>query len=51
MNLGTRGALTFHLGDYCFAVRVEEAGRRDRKCGREGRQPHTHTTTAFNRRA
>jgi chemotaxis signal transduction protein len=26
MNLGTRGALTFHLGDYCFAVRVEEAG-------------------------
>jgi len=26
MNLGTRGALTFRLGDYCFAVRVEEAG-------------------------
>ncbi len=26
MNLGTRGALTFHLGDFCFAVRVEEAG-------------------------
>ncbi len=26
MNLGTRGALTFRLGEYCFAVRVEEAG-------------------------
>jgi len=26
MNLGTRGALTFRLGDYNFAVRVEEAG-------------------------
>ena len=26
MNLGTRGALTFRLGDYSFAVRVEEAG-------------------------
>jgi chemotaxis signal transduction protein len=26
MNLGTRGALTFKLGDYNFAVRVEEAG-------------------------
>jgi len=26
MNLGTRGALTFPLGDYWFAVRVEEAG-------------------------
>ncbi|TMQ58154.1 MAG: chemotaxis protein CheW [Candidatus Eisenbacteria bacterium] len=26
MNLGTRGALTFRLGDFCFAVRVEEAG-------------------------
>ncbi|MBI4364293.1 MAG: chemotaxis protein CheW [Candidatus Latescibacteria bacterium] len=25
MNLGTRGALTFRLGDYGFAVRVEEA--------------------------
>src|SRR5262245_49102914 len=26
MNLGTRGALTFRLGDTSFAVRVEEAG-------------------------
>lgn len=26
MNLGTRGALTFRLGDFSFAVRVEEAG-------------------------
>lgn len=26
MNLGTRGALTFRLGERCFAVRVEEAG-------------------------
>jgi chemotaxis signal transduction protein len=26
MNLGTRGAVTFRLGDYSFAVRVEEAG-------------------------
>lgn len=26
MNLGTRGALTFRLGEYGFAVRVEEAG-------------------------
>ena len=26
MTLGTRGALTFRLGDYSFAVRVEEAG-------------------------
>lgn len=26
MNLGSRGALTFRLGEYGFAVRVEEAG-------------------------
>ena len=26
MNLGTRGALTFRLGEFSFAVRVEEAG-------------------------